>query len=285
MLISCPTCNAVYTINAEQFPEKGKKFKCAECGKIWTVMPDDLFDIEPEKQKITPEQTEISQPLAENNPPENEPSETENSSLKTTENEDENVRKMFEMLSHDTKGLFNDGASNNKIKKAVRYFKGHFSIVTINFILSIIFFIFLLFILYFNRYDVVNIIPRTEKIYDKIGLESVYYGRDLKFTNVETKHITRKGKHFIEVFGRINNEGKYKSLLPPVKATVYTPSGEVVNEESKKFTIPVLESGFNSIFRILIENINDKAEYLELDFIPKGEYVEKTDEKETEKTK
>ena len=86
MLINCPRCNSVYVVKSEQVPENGKKFKCAECGKIWTVMPEDLFDDEPANKKIQTQKVRIA-------------SEVE---------DDDNVRKMFELLNRDTKGLFDN---------------------------------------------------------------------------------------------------------------------------------------------------------------------------------
>ena len=53
MLISCPKCNAVYQIPEGQIPEGGKKFKCAECGEVWTVRPQDVKKTEPAAVPVT----------------------------------------------------------------------------------------------------------------------------------------------------------------------------------------------------------------------------------------
>ena len=115
MLISCPRCNSVYIVNAEQIPESGKRFKCAECGKIWTVTPKDLFEAEPEKRKF---KTQKVRPASE------------------FDSDNENVRKMFEMLDRDTKGLFDSApeqyTSNEEINKFIRRMKIRISPLMVN---------------------------------------------------------------------------------------------------------------------------------------------------------
>ena len=48
MLISCPKCNSVYNLLNNRIPFDGKKFRCSQCGHVWTVYPKDVKDIEPE---------------------------------------------------------------------------------------------------------------------------------------------------------------------------------------------------------------------------------------------
>ena len=262
MLISCPRCNSVYMVKAEQVPEKGKKFKCAECEKIWTVMPKDLFDVEPEKKKFTTQKVRTASEF---------------------DGDDENVRKMFEMLDRDTKGLFENEpeqyTSNEELNKLIRKAKINISQVMINGIMMIIILFLSALIAYFNRYDVVNVVPRMKYFYDKLGIECIYYGRDLKFNEVATKHISRKGKHYIEAHGVIINEGKYKATIPPIKAIVSDVGGEPLVEIVKETTISTLDAHFSSLFRILIESKDNKSKLLELAFLSKEEMAERNEEK------
>ena len=253
MLINCPRCNSVYVVKSEQVPENGKKFKCAECGKIWTVMPEDLFDDEPANKKIQTQKVRIA-------------SEVE---------DDDNVRKMFELLNRDTKGLFDNEpeqySSNKRLNKLIRKIKVTFSPMMLNGLLILTVFVLSAFIAYFNRYEVVNMVPRMKYFYDKFGIECIYHGRDLKFDEVTTKYLSRKGKQYIEVHGVIYNNGKYKSGVPPIKVVTLGINNEPLAEMVKNPIIPTIDSHFSSLFRILIENSGIKAKSIELSFLSKEE--------------
>lgn len=257
MLISCPNCNSVYMVNAEQIPESGKKFKCAECGKIWTVMPKDLFDVEPEKKKFKTQKVRKASEF---------------------DGDNENVRKMFEMLDRDTKGLFENEpeqyTSNEELNKLIRKARVSISPLMVNGALMIIILILSTIIAYFNRYDVVNVVPRMKYFYDKFGIECIYHGRDLKFNEVATKHISRKGKHYIEAHGVIYNDGNYKSNVPPIKAVVASVDGEPLVEMIKEPVISTIDSKFSSLFRILIDSTDSNAKMLEISFLSKEELAE-----------
>lgn len=261
MLISCPRCNSVYMVKAEQVPEKGKKFKCAECEKIWTVMPKDLFELEPEQKKFKTQKVRTASEF---------------------DGDDENIRKMFEMLDRDTKGLFENEpepyTSNEELNKLIRKAKINISAIMINGIVMIVILFLSTLIAYFNRYDVVNIVPRMKYFYDKLGIECIYHGRDLKFTEVSTKHISRKGKHYIEAHGVIMNTGKYKSTIPPIKAVVSEVGGEPLIEVIKEPTISTIDAHFSSLFRVLIESTDSKSKLLEISFLSKEEMEERNEE-------
>ena len=134
------------------------------------------------------------------------------------------------------------------------------------------------FIAYFDRYDVVRIIPRMQYFYDKFDIDCIYYGRDLKFTEVDNKHITKKGKHYIEAYGVIENEGNYKSEVPPIKAVVSTVSGNPLVELVKNPVIPSIDAHFSSLFRILIESTDNEAKLLELSFLSREEQAQRAEE-------
>lgn len=44
MQIYCPKCKTGYEIEADVVPEKGRRLRCAVCGKIFKCMPEDLID-------------------------------------------------------------------------------------------------------------------------------------------------------------------------------------------------------------------------------------------------
>ncbi len=262
MLISCPRCSSVYVVNKDQVPEKGKKFKCAECGKIWTVMPKDLFDVEPEKHKF---KTQKVRPATE------------------FDSDNENIRKMFEVLDRDTKGLFDKEpeqyTSNEELNRLIRHARVNISPLVVNGAIMIFILFLSAFIAYFNRYDVVRFMPRMQYFYEKFGIESVYYGRDLKIKEVATKHILKHGKHFIEAHGTIENEGKYKANVPPMRVIVSTITGQPLIRMIKNPVIPVVDPHFSYLFRVLIESLDNDTKILEIHFMSKEEYAEYEEEK------
>lgn len=67
MLIRCPNCKVCYRISEELVPEKGRRFRCAKCGNVWTVMPADLFEETPENEAeiYVPEEHEAEAVAAE----------------------------------------------------------------------------------------------------------------------------------------------------------------------------------------------------------------------------
>ena len=80
-----------------------------------------------------------------------------------------------------------------------------------------------------------------EDFYDKLGLESIYAGRDVVFQDVEVKHTERRGQHFIEIYGQIYNKGKRKSQVLPIRAVMRNMQGEIAAEETKILTMRTLE--------------------------------------------
>ncbi len=263
MLISCPKCSSVYTIKAEDVPENGKKFKCAECGEIWLVEQKDLFE-EKAEQKTAKPQLISSNSIS----------------------DDENIQRMFDMLGRDSKGLFDTPADtltkNQKINKAIRHIAVNHSMLVIYGILMIAILMMTAVILYFNRYDVVNIIPRMQHFYDRFELENIYYGRDLKFSDTQTTYITKDGKHYIEIYGTIKNVGKYKAIVPPIKAVVTDISGFPLLEIIKDPIISSVDADFSSLFRILIENTRNDAAILKLSFLSKEEKEKRASETKQE---
>ena len=262
MLISCPRCNSVYMINKEQVPEKGKQFKCAECGKIWTVMPKDLFDVDPEKQKF---KTQLVRQAT------------------AFDGDNENIRKMFEVIDRDTKGLFEKEpekyTENEELNRLIRHAKVNISPLVINGCILVVILILSAFIAYFNRYDVVNFVPRMQYFYDKLNLKSVYHGRNLKIKEVATKHLVRDDKHFIEAYGVILNDGNYRVTVPPMRIVVSGVTGTSLVEIIKNPVIPVIDAHFSSLFRVLIESLDNEPKILAISFLSPEEEEEIAEEK------
>ncbi len=267
MLISCPKCNAVYQVAAESISPEGKRFKCAECGNIWTVYPEDAQNMEPET--VIPVQKTVSNSdIKEKNP---EPPVAQQQKIAPAHNDtDADLTEMFHRLQQDTKGLFNDAPKEkiDKYEALKRKAKLIFSPLMINCSIGLFIILATLFIGYKNRYEIVGYMPVLEDFYDKLDLESIYAGRDVVFQDVEVKHTERRGQHFIEIYGQIYNKGKRKSQVLPIRVTMRNMQGEIAAEGTKILTMRTLEPKFSSIFLLVLENKTADAKRITLTFDP-----------------
>ena len=245
MLISCPKCRSVYNISDNQMLTQGKKIKCAECGNIWSLSTDDIKNIKLDNE-VKPQ---IVSPM-------------EKSEKKS------DVDIMFDKFSEKTQSLFSNTDEKNVCFKNIMR-KIYMQSTPIAVVGSLLVSIFLLaiFILYFNRYDVVRLVPKMEYLYEKFNIESIYSGRDLVFKDVDIQDIERGGQHFIEIYGKIYNQGNKTSYVLPVKAAITTQNGTIENETVKILTMPRLDAGYSTIFRIIFENniLGSKTLHLSFD--------------------
>lgn len=233
MLISCPNCNSVYNISDTRIPLKGKKFKCAECGEVWEVLPQDVKPVEPEGKTQN------------------------NYSADELKNENDDINVMFSRLSHNTKNLFN---AENTVKPAtaadnVRHFLGSFfTIYTAMAFLLVLCIILTAYLFYGYRYQIVADIPAMEKVYSRFDLESVYNGKDLIFRNVLIKELDYGSKYSVEISGRLYNNGKQAVRTLPVKVSLIDENGEVESEIIELLPTQLLAPKSSTLFRIVADN-------------------------------
>lgn len=268
MLISCPKCVAVYDIDADDIPMDGRNFKCVECGNVWTVYPQDINDIEPENkiktQIILPSEEEI----AEND-----------------------VQEMFERLSRDTNGLFSGmekyttklsddklytkqseralDKKNGLLRVCLSKMQVFFSPFILNSCLLLLIAGLSTYIGYFNRYEIVRFIPAMENFYNNMNIESIYTGRDIVFDKLNVRPIMRGKKHFIELSGRLLNQGKYKAKLLPIKIEISDSNNQKIIKTVEPDTIYDLMPQMSSIFFLVLENKTADAKKINLSFIEK----------------
>lgn len=268
MLISCPKCVAVYDIDANNVPADGRNFKCVECGNVWTVYPQDVNDIEPENkiktQIILPSEEEIAE---------------------------SDVKEMFERLSRDTSKLFTGTKKyTSKLSKDKSYTKQYnrasdkqtglfeiwlrkmqvfFSPFILNSCLLLIIASLTTYIGYYNRYEIVRFIPAMENFYNSINVESIYTGRDIVFDKLNIRQIVRGKKHFVEVSGRLLNQGKYKVKLLPIKVVMSDSKNNSIVKEIAPDTINSLLPQMSSIFFLILENKTAEAKKINLSFVEK----------------
>lgn len=267
MLISCPNCTAVYDITTDKIPEQGRRFKCIECGNVWTVMPQDIKNIEPENkvktQRILPSGEEVVQ---------------------------KDIQEMFKRLSRDTDDLFTDAEkyttkitensaytkqpqrasdrATNDTEILKRKLKVFFSPFMLNGALLLLIIFLTSYIGYHNRYEVVRLFPMAENFYDNLKIGSIYTGRDIIFDHLNIKPLVRGRKNFVEVSGRLLNQGKYKVKVPSVKAVMYNAAGKILAQEIKDLPLPNLMPQTSSIFFFVLENSTTEAKVVELSLVP-----------------
>lgn len=249
MLISCPKCNAVYNISADKVSQNSKKFKCAECGQIWTVYPQDIKDIEPENAEVKPQinTQENTQPKISN----------------------ADIEEMFQRLSRDTKGLFNadvekkEGTYLERLYRKLHVFMTPTTVIGILFIISSLLAVA---VMYRCRYSIVSRFPMLEDFYTHLGLESVYAGKELKFENVNIRQFEEKDKNFIEVSGALFNRGKCITKLLPIEAVLQEKNGRIISTVIQDMPEHNLAPNFSAMFRIIFDDqsYNEKELILKL---------------------
>lgn len=257
---------AVYDIEADKIPEQGQRFKCVECGHIWMVLPEDMNTIEPENKP----KTQIIIPSEE-------------------ENKDDDIQEMFHRLSQNTDNLFAGtekytikiAENSNYTKQAhlaidreteifgilKRKMQVFFAPLFLNGLLICLIAAFVLYLGYYNRYDVVRFIPAMENVYDNMHIESVHYAQNLVFDQLAIKQIQRGRKHFIEISGRLYNQGRYKAKLLPIKAVMLDTNGNIIKEDIKTMVLESLAPNASVLFFFTLENQTTDAKRIQLSFV------------------
>lgn len=239
MLISCPKCNSVYNISETRIPGGGKKFKCAECGQVWRVFPQDVQPIEPENKK--------------------------NGGYGPEQNEDINI--MFSRLSHNTKNLFvgESAVENMAAADKLRHFcRNFFSAYMIIAFLLVLIILLAGYLVYGKRYDIVAGVPAMEKLYSRFNVESVYNGRNLIFRSIRIREIGYGKKQAIEISGRLHNNGNITVSTMPIKVSFIGDNGEVESEIIELLPPQRIAPNSSTLFRIVADNPSDKVRKVQL---------------------
>lgn len=228
MLISCPKCHSVYNISEDRIPGKGKKFKCAECGEIWKVFPQDVSFAKVEntvKTQQVAEEKEISQ-------------------------NDREIEEMLNRLSHGTKNLFANNGEVNQMSVVKRFKHRLYNFMSftarIAFLLVVIVLLGIL-IAYNHRYEITARLPKMEQIYNKFNIESVYKAKNIVFRDVQLHKVDND---MVLISGRLYNTGKYKEEILPIKVTFFNKNGQPELEVTEKLSDQVLYPGFSILFNI-----------------------------------
>jgi len=189
MLIKCPECQVIYELDDTLVSEKGLKMRCSSCGNVFKAYPQDAVDDE-----------------------------------KTAEEKKLNILKMFRRFENQREDLFDSSEPSQTQNKPTRIrvvHSVHYKNTLNYFLVFLILFIIAAF-LYFMRYDIVRIAPNIEGLYQKVGIDSIYKGTKLQFTNVKTQEIVADNVSKIKINGIIDNLTPYEMSVLPIKVIIYS---------------------------------------------------------------
>lgn len=107
---------------------------------------------------------------------------------------------------------------------------------------------------YIFRYDAVRLFPGLEKFYNQAAIESIYYGRNLEFKDIRTREFSEDNIAKLEISGKINNNGIYTTIVPPVKLEVKDQDGLLLSDLIYRPAMQRLGPDGDLLFNIILVN-------------------------------
>jgi predicted Zn finger-like uncharacterized protein len=218
MLIQCPKCRAVYNLSEGTVPDQGLKMRCAKCHEIWTAYPDAALS-EAEDQTKT-----------------------------------DALKKLFaEQVSPETQSLFEPKEPRVVEKIQVVQVTRHKQ--TFNLIMFVVAVLSVIGILYGMRYDIVRRLPEMEKFYNYLQWDSIPYGKDLEFHNVEINEVPNEDNiSIMQIRGILLNKGHYQTIVPPLQIEIADKDKKTLANVRYYLSLPRLEAGYRLLFNIPLVN-------------------------------
>lgn len=211
MIVTCPSCEAKYRVNAEALEARGGRAKCASCAHVWTVQDDALTLLVP-AETPTPNPEAVVQPE-----PDPAPSLREKPHAAIRARADARRRKA--RLA--TEGLGWTGVA---------------ACLVLTLGAAFIF-----------RVDVVQIWPRTAGAYAAVGLDINPIGLEVR--ELEASISDEDGTPVLVVEGQVQNVTRRSRASVPLLAQVLDDTGQVLAEWSVFLESPTLEAGTGERFR------------------------------------
>lgn len=230
MLIKCPKCGAEYKLEEDVVSDSGLKMRCHACGEVFKAYKRDL---RPEK--------------------------------KPEEEQNVDMLKMFERVSKATTNLFSE-ASGIAAPTKVRVIHSTRYKNTVNYFL--VFFVLALMagMLYLMRYDVVRLVPNAEKIYNKLGIESIYDGTGLQIINIKIDETVVGNMSKIKVSGVIANPTRYEMKVLPLKVVVYDAYGNTLLDTTHYLPQERTRPDYKLPFTVVIGNPTPEKKNIQITF-------------------
>ncbi len=268
MLLYCPQCNTGYEIEPDLIPEKGKKMRCAKCGKIWHCTREDL-QAKPAQPSVEPEETPAPQPEEET--PKTEDNTTPESESVEQAPANTEMQDIFARLSSQTKDLFQQEQARPFHEKL--FYKGKHALgldrpgILKYYLLLIMVMVAL--VLFAVRYEVVRVLPLAEKFYSALGVESRVVGEGLEFQNIIRNEYEEDYVRKLEIKGYIVNTTQQKIEMPLIHVEIMDKDTNLLQSVDDEPPISELGAGEKQMFRIVITQPSALAKYVLLTFSAK----------------
>lgn len=230
MLIKCPKCAAEYKIEEAVVPDGGLKMRCHACGEVFKAYKKDLIA---EQKPEEPEKVDLL--------------------------------KMFERVSKATNNLFSEASGISTPTKVRVIHSTHYK-NTINYFLVVFVLALMAGILYLMRYDVVRLVPNAEKIYNKLGIESIYDGTGLQITNIKIDETVVGSMSKIKVSGVIANPSQYEMKVLPLKVVVYDAYGNTLLDTTHYLPQERTRPAYKLPFTVIINNPTPEKKNIQITF-------------------
>ena len=299
MLIRCPECEVCYRIELEMIPEKGRRFRCAKCGKVWQAFPQDAFEeteenaslvYNPETDDTGPEAVELSGEVDENDSSGEEQAETvsaeepadeeEQPSAETEKSEEpeeaksENskvsneIQEIFSRLNAQTT-LINDmdkqvPAPKRLVRRVSDFLNWHNPYSRYG-LLGVAGVIFVLAFFSF-RYEITRMIPVMENVYNLLGVESKIIGEGLDFRNVVRREYEEDYVRKLEVKGFIVNQTEQNLPVPPIYIEVLDKDGNILEIQNAKSPVEEVSPDKPAPFSFVLNQPSPLSKYIYITF-------------------
>ena len=221
MLIKCPKCQVIYELGDSLVPPSGLKMRCNSCGEVFKAYPEDAVD---------DEQTAAQKKL--------------------------NIINMFKHFSGEKEDLFTpdtpDVIQDKPLKVRIVHLTHYKN--TVNYLLILLLLILMAAFMYFLRYDIVRFVPNAESIYHKFGIESVYDGAPLQFSNIKTEEFVIGNVSKIKISGVIDNQTPYEMNVLPLKVVVYAQNGNKLLDTTHYLPQTRTRPNYKFPFEVVITN-------------------------------
>lgn len=287
MIITCPKCKTSYEVDDKLISEETKKVHCSNCGEIWVVEKEkaekkskkveepkvSLVDtIKKEPTIETPiEVTEkiIEQKLEEDIPTVSVSEEpildpmifkTEiKRSKKDKEISTENIDEIFSSFSIRSDKHNDEDYEPAKKKKHSGSFINIFF-----FLLSLL--IIIGFCLYYLRFDISKNYPQTRDLYERLGIESTYFGQGLVFEDVTKLEYDDGFFPQMIVTGFIKNTSKEKLGIPTISVKLLDERKTTIQEIKYHTRVKELETGGMTQFDVSLDKPLIPVKYIVVTF-------------------
>lgn len=288
MQIYCPKCKTGYEIEADVVPEKGRRLRCAVCGKVFKCMPEDLIDgsklrtaefTEEEKLRLD-EAGHLRDEDAEGtaDEPDADGEETAEDDLpgksleeleeEAREADSEDVKDIFKRLSEETEALFK---AESEEKPAQKAWKGVIKSLGLknprNY--KYYYFVLLVFVLlgaYYARYEIVRAFPSMEPIYTVLGIKSRVTGEGLEFQNVTRREYEEDAVRYLEIKGFIVNKTKRTLDIPTIYAELLDKDAKLIQTQKAASVIPIITADGRVAFSFVVDRPSKLTKYIYLTF-------------------